>query len=115
MLKVLHHNDCSKSRAILEYLDENNVQFEIIDIINNTLSENEIRTLLKKLGLSAEELVRKNEPLFLEKFSGTAFTEDDWIVLLHKHPQLIQRPILIKEMVAMIGRPIENVKFFIEK
>ena len=115
MIKVLHNNVCSKSRAILEHLDENNVQFEIIDFILNPLTEIELKTVLKKLGKSAEELIRKGDKLFKEEFSNKSFSEDEWISILLKNPTLIERPILIKGSLAMIGRPIENVKFFIEK
>ncbi len=115
MIKVLHNNTCSKSRAILEHLDENNVAFEIIDIVAKPLSEIEIKTVLKKLGMSVHEIIRKSEKLYLESFDGKEISDDDWIKILSENPSLIQRPILIKGSVAMIGRPIENVKFFIEK
>ena len=115
MIKVLHNNSCSKSKAILEYLDENNVQFEIIDIVNAPLSETEIRTLLKKLGAEPLDIIRKNEALFQQNFSDKNFSEEEWIKVLSENPSLIQRPILIKGSVAMLGRPVENVKFFIEK
>ena len=48
MIKVLHNNVCSKSRAILEHLDENNVAFEIIDFVENPLSAIELQTVIKK-------------------------------------------------------------------
>lgn len=115
MLKVLHNNSCSKSRAILEYLDENNVAFEVIDFIDDPLSEMEIKTVLRKLGINAEDLIRKTDALFLENFADKTFSEEEWIDVLVKNPSLIQRPILIKNSVAMVGRPLENVKFFIEK
>ena len=114
MVKVLFNSSCSKSRAILEHLDENNVQFEIIDFIQNPLSELELKTVLKKLGKCAEEIIRKRDPLFKEKFADKNLTEDEWITILLENPNLIERPILIKGPLAMIGRPIENVKFFIE-
>lgn len=115
MIKVLHNNSCSKSRLILEYLDENNVAFEIIDFIQNPLSELELKTLLKKLNKPVHEIIRKNEALFQEKFSDKDFSEEEWIKVLIENPSLIQRPILIKNSVAMIGKPMENVKFFIQK
>ena len=114
MIKVLHNNVCSKSRAILEHLDENNVAFEIIDFVENPLSAIELQTVIKKLHKRAEEIIRKNEPLFKEKFAGKTYSEDEWISILVENPSLIQRPILIKGEIAMIGRPIENVKFFID-
>ncbi|MBW8361292.1 MAG: arsenate reductase (glutaredoxin) [Kaistella sp.] len=114
MIKVLHNNTCSKSRAILEHLDENNIHFEIIDIIENPLSEIELKTLLKKLNLKVEGIIRTGDHLYKEKFAGQERSEDEWIKILVENPSLIQRPILIKGSVAMVGRPVENVKFFID-
>lgn len=114
MIKVLHNNSCSKSRAILEHLDENNVAFEIIDIIQNPLSETELKTVLKKMNADVHAIIRKTDPLFREKFEGQELSEEEWIKILVENPSLIQRPILIKGPVAMLGRPIENVRLFIE-
>ena len=115
MIKVLHNNTCSKSRAILEHLDENNVPFEIIDFMETPLTELELKTLLKKLNTDVQELIRKNDRIYQERYMGKNFSEDEWIKILVENPALIQRPILIKGSVAMVGRPIENVRFFIEK
>ena len=115
MIKVLHNNTCSKSRAILEHLDENNVPFEIIDFMESPLTELELKTVLKKLNTDVHGLIRKEDKLYQEEFAGKDYSEEEWIKILAENPSLIQRPILIKGSVAMIGRPIENVKFFIEK
>ena len=115
MIKVLHNNTCSKSRAILEHLDENNVPFEIIDFMETPLTELELKTLLKKLNTDVQGLIRKNDRLYQERYMGKDFSEDEWIKILVENPSLIQRPILIKGSVAMVGRPIENVRFFIEQ
>lgn len=114
ILKVLHNGNCSKSKAVLEYLDENGVAFEIIDLIENPLSVQELKALLKKLGQNVHELIRKGDRLFVEKFAKENLSDDEWINVLVENPSLIQRPILIKGSVALIGRPIENVKLFIE-
>lgn len=115
LVKVLHHGSCSKSNAVLEYLDENGVPFEIINIIEDPLSELEIKTILKKLNQEVSHIIRKSEKLYLEKYADKDLSEEEWIKILAENPSLIQRPILIKGSVAMIGRPVENVKFFIEK
>ena len=115
MIKVLHNNTCSKSRAILEHLDENNVPFEIIDFMETPLTELELKTLLKKLNTDIQGLIRKNDRIYQERYMGKNFSEDEWIKILVENPALIQRPILIKGSVAMVGRPIENVRFFIEQ
>jgi arsenate reductase len=115
MIKILHNNSCSKSRAILEYLDENNVKFEIIDFIENPFSKTEIKTVLKKLNCTPSEILRKNEEEFkLLNINLEEVSNDELVDILFLHPNLIQRPILIKGKIAMIGRPLENVKYFIE-
>lgn len=114
MIKVLFNSSCSKSVAVLEHLDENGVPFEIINIVENPLSELEIKTVLKKLNLGVHEIIRKNEKLFKEQFQDKDLSDEEWISVLAKNPELIQRPILIKGPVAMIARPVENVKLFIE-
>ena len=115
MIKVLHNNTCSKSRAILEHLDENNVPFEIIDFMETPLTELELKTLLKNLNTYVLGLNIKNDRIYQERYMGKNFSEDEWIKILVENPALIQRPILIKGSVAMVGRPIENVRFFIEQ
>ncbi|ASK29864.1 arsenate reductase (glutaredoxin) [Chryseobacterium sp. T16E-39] len=115
LVKVLHNGSCSKSNAVLEYLDENGVPFEIINIVEDPLSILELKTVLKKLNQSVFHLIRKTEKLYLDQFAAKNYSEEEWLEILSKNPSLIQRPILIKGSVAMLGRPIENVKFFIEK
>lgn len=115
MIKVLHNHNCSKSNAILEYLDENGVAFQVIDIVNEPLTKVELKTILKKLNTSVHNIIRKNEQVYKEKYDGKVLTDDQWLDVLAENPSLVQRPILIKGSVAMIGRPLENVKFFIEK
>ncbi|GAA4154555.1 arsenate reductase (glutaredoxin) [Chryseobacterium ginsenosidimutans] len=115
LVKVLHNGSCSKSNAVLEYLDENGVPFEIIDIVEDPLSILEIKTVLKKLNQSVFHIIRKTEKLYIENFANKNLSEEEWIKVLSENPSLIQRPIIIKGSVAMLGRPIENVKYFIEK
>lgn len=114
-VKVLHNGNCSKSNAVLEYLDENGVPFEIINMLEDPLSVLEIKTVLKKLNQSVFHMIRKTDKLYMEKYADKNYSEEEWIQILSENPSLIQRPILIKGSVAMLGRPIENVKFFIEK
>ncbi len=114
MIKVLHHNDCSKSKAILEFLDENGVEFQIVDIVSNPLSEEELRSVVKMLGSTPHEITRKNEAFFKENFEGKPISDDELFVILQENPQLIQRPILIKGSLAVVGRPIENARMFLD-
>ncbi|UPQ76903.1 arsenate reductase family protein [Chryseobacterium nepalense] len=115
LVKVLHNGNCSKSNAVLEYLDENGVPFEIINIVEEPLTVQEIKAVLKKLNQNVFHIIRKNEKLYVEKYAGKNLSEEEWIKVLSENPSLIQRPILIKGSVAMLGRPVENVKYFIDK
>lgn len=115
MIKLLHNNSCSKSRGIFDYLNENNIEYELIDIVNEPLSALEIKTVLKKLGVDIQDLVRTNEKVFVENYEGKDLSDDELLQLLEKYPELIQRPIVVKDSKAIIGRPIEKVKDFIEK
>ncbi|HCR77969.1 MAG TPA: arsenate reductase (glutaredoxin) [Chryseobacterium sp.] len=115
LVKVLHNGNCSKSNPVLEYLDENGVPFEIINIVEDPLSELEIKTVLKKLNQCVFHIIRKTDKLYLENYADKNLSEEEWIKILAENPSLIQRPIIIKGSVAMLGRPIENVKYFIEK
>lgn len=114
MIKILHNGNCSKSNAALEYLAQNNISFEIIDIIKDPLSVLEIKTVLKKLGKDVSYIIRATDKLYTDNFVGKQLSDEAWIEVLSKNPSLIQRPILIKGSEAILGRPLENVKSFVE-
>jgi arsenate reductase len=110
---IYYNPDCSKCREALCMLEERGLKPQIIEYLQTAPGESEIRELLARLGIKAEELVRKSEPLFEEKFAGNPpRTEEQWIRLMAENPILIQRPIVIHGGRAIIGRPprvIENI------
>lgn len=115
MIKVIHNNQCPKSKAILEYLDVNDIKFQIIDINKDPLSLFELRTLFKKLNKRPSKILKKSTDLFKKYFSeNEVVNEEKALEVIAHNPELIQCPILIKGKIAMPGNPIENVKFFIE-
>jgi arsenate reductase len=110
MLKIYHNNRCSKSRCALDLLNESGQPFEIIDYLKNPPSEAELTELLKKLNRKPEEVIRKSEPLFKEKFADKSFSDAEWIKIMAENPILIERPIVVKDDKAVIGRPTESVE-----
>ncbi len=108
-ITVYHNTRCSKSREACSILQEENIPFETIEYLKTPPTEKEIISLLKMLGMKAEEIVRKGEPLYKEKFAGKKLTEAQWIKTLAKNPILIERPIVVKGNKAVIGRPPEKV------
>lgn len=113
-IQILHNSRCSKSREALQYLEDQKIGFDLINIIQNPLSKEEATSVLQKLGIKAEDLVRKSDALFKEKYAGQELDEDGWINVLVNNPTLIQRPIVIKDNKAVIGRPLENVVNFLK-
>lgn len=108
-MKIYHNPRCRKSREGVKYLESKKINFEVIDYIKNNLSSEQIRNILKKLQLKPIELVRKNEAIWKEKYKGKEFTDEQLIKILSNEPKLIERPIIVYEKLAVIGRPAENI------
>ena len=109
MITIYHNNRCTKSRCALELIQKETKDFRVIEYLKTPPSEKELEDILKKLNMKAEEIARKKEPLFKEKFEGKKFTEEQWIKILAKNPILIERPIVVKGNKAVIGRPTEKI------
>ena len=112
-IKILHNNRCSKSRNAVNLLAEQGVDFEVVSYLDGVLSEADIKNLLAKLNLKADEVIRKGEAIFKENFKDKSFTEAEWITILQQNPKLIERPILYNDTIAVVGRPLENVEEFL--
>jgi len=104
-ITIYHNNQCSKSREALGILKDEGVDFEIIEYLKVEQSSNEIKDLLNKLGISANDLMRKGEKDYIENVKGKELSEEKLVDLLVKFPKLIERPIVIKGNKAIIGRP----------
>jgi len=109
MIQILYNPQCSKSNCALAYLKEENIQFEVLNYLHKPLMVNEIQTILQQIGIPAAALIRKSEPLYKEKYAEKSFSEQEWIEIMAENPILIERPIIIKDNKAVIGRPIEKV------
>jgi arsenate reductase len=106
---IYHNPRCSKSRATLALLQEHGIEPKVIDYLTDPPSPAALKSVLKKLGVSAEELVRKGEDLFKDKWAGKKLSEQKWIGVLSENPVLIERPIVVMGDKAVLGRPPENV------
>lgn len=108
---TLYHNPrCSKSRQTLQLLEENGVTPEVILYLQTPPNAGEIKALLKKLGISARELLRKGEEAYKENNLGDASLSDEFLIAaMADYPKLIERPIAVKGATAVLGRPPENV------
>ncbi len=113
-ITIYHNPRCSKSRQTLGLIEEKGIQPEIVLYLETPPSEKEIISILKKLGIAPRELLRKGEDAYKELgLKDDVHSDADLIQAMHKHPKLIERPIVIKGDKAVLGRPPENVKSFL--
>lgn len=109
MLKIYHNPRCKKSRETLQLIKDADTDVEVVDYLKNPPTEDEIHDLLDKLNLPIDYLIRKNEPIFKEEYKGKELTEDEWVKVLAATPKLLERPIVVNDEEAILGRPPENV------
>lgn len=97
--------DCSKCNEAIDLLKQNKCEFKIRNYLSDPLSVKELKELVAKLNCKPFDLVRRKEPLFEQKYAGKSFTDEEWLSTLSENPILIERPIVIKDQKAIIGRP----------
>ncbi|MDB3898216.1 arsenate reductase (glutaredoxin) [Gammaproteobacteria bacterium] len=108
-IRIYHNPECSKSRAALALLEENDVDPQIIYYMETPPSIDEIKSLLAKLDLKLLDIIRRSEDDFDELgLDDETLSEEIILDLLQKHPQLLQRPIVVKGDNAIIARPPED-------
>lgn len=108
-MKIYHNPRCTKSRQTLALLQENGVEPQVVEYLKELLSAEELKELIGFLGITPLELVRKNETIWKEQFKGKELSDDELIQAMVDNPKLIERPIVVKQKKAALGRPPENV------
>ena len=108
-IKIYHNPRCSKSRQGLDLLKNANQDYEVVDYLKNPPTEKELKSILKKLGMTPIELVRKKEAIWKEHYKGKEMSDVEVIKAMIENPRLIERPIVIKGNKAVIGRPTEKI------
>lgn len=109
-IKIYHNPRCSKSRQTLQLLNEHDVEPQIVEYLKTPPNREELESILDMLGLAPRELMRKKEKEYKE--AGLDNPDLDRNALIQgmlDHPKLIERPIVIKDNKAIIGRPPELV------
>lgn len=108
-IKIWHNNRCSKSREALRLLEEKGEEIEVYNYLKETPCSDEIKAVLKKLNIKAKDLMRTKEKIFKELGLKDIEDEETLIKAMVEHPKLIERPIVISDSKAIIGRPPELV------
>ncbi|PRX55148.1 arsenate reductase (glutaredoxin) [Flagellimonas meridianipacifica] len=110
MIKIYHNPRCRKSREGLAFLEAGGHDFEEIRYLDNPVSKEELVSVIKKLGIPPQQLVRTSESIWKENYKGKSLTDDEVINAMVQHPKLIERPIVINNDKAVVARPAEKIK-----
>jgi arsenate reductase len=102
---------CSKCRSAIKLLRDRGADFEAINYYEVALEPGELAGLIAKLGITARDLLRKDEQIYRDlKLGQRELSDPELVDLMVKHPDLIQRPIVVRGDRAILGRPPENVE-----
>ena len=107
---IYHNPRCSKSRQTLALLEENGIAPDIVEYLDTPPDRAKLAEILSLLKLQARDIMRRNEVVYKDKgLDDKTLTEDDLITAMLENPILIERPIVVANGKAAIGRPPENV------
>ncbi len=110
MVTIYHNPRCAKSRATLKLIKARGIEPRIVEYLKTPPSQSELEGLLKLLGLRARDLLRKKEAQYKKlKLNDPEKTEAQIVRAMVEHPILIERPIVVANGKAVLGRPPENV------
>jgi len=110
-LVVYEKRTCTTCRRLAALLEERGIDFDRVDYHVEPLSEGEIRELVRKTRRPARELFRAREPVYTELGLGDREVEDDEAIrLMAEHPELMQRPVVVRGDRAVLARPVERVE-----
>lgn len=106
---IWHNPRCGKSRDAAKLLEEKGIEAEVVKYLETPPTKQELKDVLKMLGITARELMRTKEAIYKELNLKEETNEDKLIDAMVENPKLIERPIVIKDGKAAIGRPIEKI------
>lgn len=110
MIVIYHNPKCSKSREGICFLDDLKIPYNIVKYLDNELTEDELKNMIKKLNINPIDLVRKKEKIWIENYKDKIMNDHDIILAMVQNPKLIERPIVINGNKAVIARPTERIK-----
>lgn len=110
-ITIYHKPTCTTCRQAVQLLKESGKPFTAVNYYERSFTKRQLKSLLKKAGLSPKEALRTKEEIYKELgLAKKSLSDDDLLDLMVKHPDLIQRPIVEKGENALLARPAESVK-----
>ena len=109
-LKIYIKPTCTTCRKALKILNESDTEFKSVNYFETPLTKKTLTQLIKNLGMSPRELLRKNSPVYKELgLSKKELTDSGIIDLMLENPDLLQRPIVVKGDKVMLARPADKI------
>ena len=105
MITIYHNNRFSKSRSGLELVTNSGKEFKVVNYLETPPTTEELTKIIEQLGITPIQLVRKNEAIWKTNFKDKTLNDTQVIEAMVAHPKLIERPIVINNGKAVIGRP----------
>lgn len=109
-VKIYHNPRCTKSRETLQLIEAKGIKPEVVEYLKHPPTADELRDLLHKLGIKPRDLMRTKEPEYKQNgLDDSSLSDAELIEAMLRIPKLIERPIVLANDKAAIGRPPENV------
>ncbi len=112
-VQIFHNPKCSTSRKVLLALQEAGVEPQVIEYLKTPPSETQLKEILRIGNLKPQDILRKRDKVFKEKFADKSLSDAQWIKAISEHPSILERPLCVSEDHAAICRPIDRWKEFV--
>jgi len=109
-ITVYEKPTCTTCRVVKKELTQKGVEFEAVNYFEQPLTAELLKKLLKSAGLRPSEAIRTKEEAYKQHIAGKNLSDDQLMALMVKHPELIQRPIVVKGGKAVIPRPVDKLR-----
>lgn len=107
---IYHNPRCSKSRQTLALLRDRDIEPRVVEYLSHPPSAAQLKKIIKQLGVSAKDIIRRREKPFAELNLSEKLDDDTALIAaMVEHPILIERPIVVTDKGARVGRPPESV------
>ena len=108
-ITVYEKRTCTTCRKLSELLTERGIDFDRVEYHVEGLPEPKLRELLAKAGAGPRDVLRTREPAYAEHVAGRDLSDDELVAVMAEHPELVQRPIVVRGDRAVLARPVERV------
>ncbi len=110
-ITIYHKPTCTTCRQTVQMLKDSGTPFKAVNYYEQTFTKEQLQRILKKAGLSPKDALRTKEDIYKELGLAKKELSDDALLdLMVKHPDLIQRPLVVRDDKAVLARPAETVK-----